>query len=71
MEAVGAEKTACVTWNQKKGTGKEKTVPKLSPFPSRFRWRRKKKDYYKKEVKKQRILFPEMYPNLKWMDFAG
>lgn len=37
----------------------------------RFRWRRKRKEYYRKEVKKQRLLFPEMHPNLKWMEFAG
>jgi hypothetical protein len=28
----------------------------------RFRWRKKLKEYYKKEVKKQRFLFPEMHP---------
>jgi hypothetical protein len=37
----------------------------------RFRWRRKQKDYYKEEVKKQRLLFPEMHPSLNWMEFAA
>jgi hypothetical protein len=36
----------------------------------RFRWRRKRKEYHRKEIKKQRLLFPEMHPNLKWMEFA-
>lgn len=37
----------------------------------RFRWRKKRKDYYRKEVKKQRLLFPEMHPSLNWMEFAA
>jgi len=37
----------------------------------RFRWRKKQKDCQKKEVDKQRLLFPEMHPELKWMGLAG
>jgi hypothetical protein len=32
-----------------------------------FRWRRKKKDFCRKKVKKQRLLFPEIHPNISWM----
>jgi hypothetical protein len=35
------------------------------------RWRRKRKDFYKKEIKKQRLLFPEMLPKLRWMELEG
>jgi hypothetical protein len=34
----------------------------------RFRWKKKKKDRYRKEVKNQRLLFPQMHPNLSWME---
>jgi Transposase DDE domain len=37
----------------------------------RFRWRKKRKELYRKEVKKQRLLFPQMHPNLSWMEFPG
>lgn len=37
----------------------------------RFRWRMKQKNQYLKEVKNQRLLFPEMHPSLKWMELAA
>lgn len=37
----------------------------------RFRWRRRKKEFKRKEVKNQRLLFPEMHPKLRWMELEG
>lgn len=37
----------------------------------RFRWRRKEKNERLKEVKNQRLLFPEMHPDLKWMELGA
>lgn len=34
----------------------------------RFRWRREQKNACTKEVKNQRLLFPEMHSDLKWME---
>ena len=35
----------------------------------RFRWRREQKNLRIKIVKNQRLLFPELHPNLKWMEW--
>lgn len=37
----------------------------------RFRWRKKLRNQCIKEVKKQRLLFPEIHPNLIWMGITG
>ena len=37
----------------------------------RFRWRREQKNARIKEVKNQRLLFPDMHLDLKWMELAG
>jgi len=37
----------------------------------RFRWRREQKNLRIKDVKKQRLLFPEMHSDLQWMELAA